>query len=147
MENSVEIREMRPQDVKRAAEIAAQATEAYTEKQLAECIADGINLPLTAFCGEKLCGVAVFQTAADEAELHGITVDKAQRGKHIGIALLRYGLCVLKQNGIKSVFLEVRKSNAAARGMYEKCGFYNCGERRAFYKNPPDDAVLMRKDI
>lgn len=147
MENNTEILRLKRGQARAAAEIAAQATEAYTENQLAECADNDTDLPLALFCNGRLCGIAVFQTAADEAELHAITVDRAFRGRHLGLALLQEGISLLKKKGIKSVFLEVRNGNAAARGLYEKCGFYSCGIRRAFYKNPPDDAVIMRADI
>ena len=39
--------------------------------------------------------------------------------------------------------LEVRVSNAAARGLYRTLGFRLVGLRRGYYKSPIEDALLM----
>ena len=41
----------------------------------------------------------------------------------------------------------VRRSNTAARSLYEKLGFCVTGERKGFYKNPKEDAVLMSRAL
>ena len=41
------------------------------------------------------------------------------------------------------ITLEVRKSNTVAIKLYEKMGFELVGERKAFYENPKEDAILM----
>jgi ribosomal-protein-alanine N-acetyltransferase len=38
--------------------------------------------------------------------------------------------------------LEVRESNASARGLYEKQGFREAGRRRGYYTDPVEDAIL-----
>lgn len=45
------------------------------------------------------------------------------------------------------VFLEVRESNAAARGLYLSCGFGEIGTRKNYYKLPTEDAILYKKDL
>jgi [ribosomal protein S18]-alanine N-acetyltransferase len=39
--------------------------------------------------------------------------------------------------------LEVRASNAAAIRLYRGAGFLETGNRRAYYRDPEEDAVLM----
>ena len=39
--------------------------------------------------------------------------------------------------------LEVRESNAAARSLYAHFGFVKVGERKDFYTEPTENAVLM----
>ncbi len=41
------------------------------------------------------------------------------------------------------VLLEVRASNSAAKHVYEKLGFNVYHERKDYYQNPREDAVLM----
>ena len=65
----------------------------------------------------------------------------------MGEALVRFALDALKQEGAAEVFLEVRSENLPARRLYEKLGFAALGVRRGFYSAPPDDAVVMRKDL
>jgi len=45
------------------------------------------------------------------------------------------------------VFLEVRESNAAARSLYGERGFEPVGTRRAYYRNPVEDALVLRLSL
>lgn len=45
--------------------------------------------------------------------------------------------------GIKSVYLDVRKSNDTAQALYQKHGFDYLGIRKNYYNNPPEDAMVM----
>ena len=47
--------------------------------------------------------------------------------------------------GCESAFLEVAKGNASAVKLYEKFGFEPIYIRNNYYKDPPDDAVIMKK--
>ena len=42
----------------------------------------------------------------------------------------------------RTILLEVRESNSAARKLYEKCGFVQSGRRQRYYKQPEEDAIL-----
>ena len=42
--------------------------------------------------------------------------------------------------------LEVRASNVPAISLYEKLGFYEVGRRKNYYRNPREDALIMRKE-
>jgi len=61
-----------------------------------------------------------------------------------GIAneLMRALIPCAKNEVASAILLEVRESNLAARGLYEKQGFREVGRRPAYYKNPAEDAIL-----
>jgi len=42
--------------------------------------------------------------------------------------------------------LEVRASNDPARLLYEKLGFQQAGRRPGYYRNPREDALILRKE-
>ena len=46
-----------------------------------------------------------------------------------------------------ALFLEVREGNFAARTLYASLGFFEVGMRRAYYKNPTENAVLYKKEL
>ncbi len=46
-----------------------------------------------------------------------------------------------------SVLLEVRPSNTAARRLYEKIGFSEAGSRPDYYREPAEDALLLKISI
>ena len=88
---------------------------------------------LTSYLG----GVSI----AGEAEIYRVAChpDKRRGGFCEGLVLLMEAL-----EEVETIYLEVRASNAPARALYEKCWFEVCGERKAYYENPTEDAILMR---
>jgi ribosomal-protein-alanine N-acetyltransferase len=58
--------------------------------------------------------------------------------------LLGEFLELARAEGAETVFLEVRASNQAARFLYEKWAFLEAGRRKAYYRNPVEDAVVCR---
>ena len=49
--------------------------------------------------------------------------------------------------GSQSLTLEVRASNASARSLYEKLGFEQIGCRKNYYRNPKEDALILKKTL
>lgn len=82
-----------------------------------------------------------------ESELLQIAVDNNFRKNHIGKTLLLELIKNLKDNNIKSIFLEVRESNVTALSFYSYFGFVELGIRKGFYNNPKEDAKILRLDI
>lgn len=82
-----------------------------------------------------------------EAEIHNIAVDPDCRGRGIGRTLLAALLDAGRQEGIASFTLEVRPSNEAARALYQRLGFVDCGRRRGYYANNQEDAIIMFKSL
>lgn len=83
------------------------------------------------------------RAAADEGEILTIAVSPEVRGQGIGRQLLDAALRQLVGRGARSVWLEVRPSNHAARAMYRSAGFSAAGLRRGYYRRPPEDALVL----
>jgi ribosomal-protein-alanine N-acetyltransferase len=94
-----------------------------------------------------IVGYSVSVHAADEAEIANLAVAAAARRRGIATALLRNLVSDAKRRGAKSIFLEVRESNVAARRLYAAHGFTEVGRRSRYYQKPVEDALLMRKDL
>jgi len=92
-------------------------------------------------------GFLIAQHVGPEWELENIVVDREIQGKGIGTQLLNELLNHAKQVNSEAVFLEVRESNEAAKGLYEKLGFQAGGRRKSYYNNPLEDAILYRKTL
>ena len=84
--------------------------------------------------------------AADEAEIANIAVAEHARGAGIGALLLDAALAEARRRAARYVFLEVRESNAAARALYAARRFVEVGRRRAYYRRPQEDALVLRRD-
>jgi ribosomal-protein-alanine N-acetyltransferase len=80
-------------------------------------------------------------------ELENIVVAPAFRRKGLATLLLTALLTRARETNSESVFLEVRRSNQAARALYARLGFEESGRRRLYYADPADDAVLYRLDL
>jgi ribosomal-protein-alanine N-acetyltransferase len=89
-------------------------------------------------------GFLVAQHLPPEWELENIVVAPTARRNGLGKRLLDSLLDAAKKTNSTAVFLEVRESNAAARTLYKRTGFEQTGHRKAYYKNPSEDAVLYR---
>lgn len=95
----------------------------------------------------EMIGFLVALHVAREWELENIVVAPAARRRGIGRQLLDTLLTTARETNSASMFLEVRESNVAARGLYEKLGFRQTGHRLAYYVNPSEGAILYRTDL
>jgi ribosomal-protein-alanine N-acetyltransferase len=86
----------------------------------------------------------VARTLQHQWELENMALLPERQRKGVGQALMRVLLDVAHHHGAEAIFLEVRQSNSHARILYERCGFQPSGERKQYYSNPPEDAVLYR---
>ena len=95
----------------------------------------------------QVVGFCILQPVLDEANLLLMAIDPSQQGKGLGYKLLDESIQQLKNNPIQ-IFLEVRESNTAAVGLYEKIGFHQIDLRKNYYPNPDgsrEHAVIMVK--
>ena len=84
---------------------------------------------------------------ADEGEILNLGVAPAHRRRGLARALVEHTLAALRGRGVRSVFLEVRESNVAARHLYERLGFAPVGKRAGYYRRPTEAAVVLRAAI
>lgn len=148
MMQRVEFRLVRPEETALIREIAALdrlsvGADAWSEDTLSEeCGRDGGFVLACLTPNAELCGFAVFSAVLDEGCLNSIAVCEGFRRQHIGEGLISEMFEILRKQGVKTVSLEVRESNAAARGLYEKAGFSCQGVRKNFYREPRENAVI-----
>jgi [ribosomal protein S18]-alanine N-acetyltransferase len=96
---------------------------------------------------EHVIGYVVAWFVADEAEIANLAVAPDRRGRGVGSRLLDAALVEARLAGARVVHLEVRDSNAAARALYGARGFLAVGRRRRYYRDPVEDALLLRRDF
>lgn len=95
--------------------------------------------------GEDVVGYAGMWLSADGGQITNIAVAPSHRRKGIASALLKRLCTVCEEEKAEAIMLEVRSGNNAAVSLYEKFGFKKVGERKNYYKNPTEDALLMTK--
>jgi ribosomal-protein-alanine acetyltransferase len=126
------------------------AEDVIVEKIIGENIAHGTEnaaVRHTRLADSQRLGFLVARQVSPEWELENIVVAPAIQRRGLGRQLLEAFLNHAKQTDSESVFLEVRESNLSARLFYEKAGFQHHGNRKSYYANPLEDAILYSKSI
>jgi ribosomal-protein-alanine N-acetyltransferase len=88
-------------------------------------------------------GYTVVWTMGHESELANVAVSDGARRQGVASALVRAAVSVARDRGSRRVFLEVRESNAGAAALYGRLGFTQVGVRRAYYRKPVEDALVL----
>lgn len=94
--------------------------------------------------GQLLGGCGLWLVAG-EGCIGNVAVAKEARRRGVGTGLMRHMLSEGDKEGLTAYTLEVRVSNAAAIGLYQKLGFVSEGIRPNFYEKPTEDAMIMWK--
>ncbi len=95
----------------------------------------------------SVAGYSVVWVSGEECELANLAVDPARRRAGLGTLLLDALLERAHEEALFVIFLEVRASNTAAQELYASRGFHEVGRRPMYYKNPAEDALLLRRDL
>lgn len=92
--------------------------------------------------GEALAFCACW-LLVDELHINSLAVAPGRRRAGIATGLMREVLAAARREGAGRATLEVRRSNDAARGLYERLGFVVEAIRPDYYTNPREDALIL----
>ncbi|MDO5410831.1 MAG: ribosomal protein S18-alanine N-acetyltransferase [Lachnospiraceae bacterium] len=144
--SEIQIRTMKAEDIAWAAQLEAELFgDAWTEAALMDTLRYRPETNFTAEADGVIVGYLLFMAAADEGELLRVGVSPKARRKGIASALMSHMESCAVSKGIATIWLEVRESNTAARALYEKTGFIEQGQRKKYYHDPVENAVIMSK--
>ena len=121
-------------------------TEAWSERSVASELSNPLSLWLVAMEGDRLAGYVGSQTVIDETDMMNVATHPDFRRKGVAEALVLELVALLREKGSHCLTLEVRASNDPAIGLYEKLGFQQVGRRKNYYRNPKEDALILRKE-
>ena len=143
IQNTVFLREMTESDI---TEIAELEKECFSEPWSEDSLKDELTNETARFYvlrdNEKLLGYIGANNICGEVYITNVAVNSACRSKGYGKKIVNH---LTRQSELEKalfVTLEVRKSNANAIALYEKCGFKKIGERKNFYSKPTEDALI-----
>ena len=94
-----------------------------------------------AYDGVEVIGFLAVQENLFEAEVLQIAVLPSYQGQGIASALFA------QLPADKEIFLEVRKSNQRAQAFYKKEKMVIIAERKAYYHDPVEDAIIMKREV
>ncbi|MFX4226792.1 MAG: GNAT family N-acetyltransferase [Porticoccaceae bacterium] len=98
---------------------------------------------------KKIQSYICYQATVPQVELLNLGVATEWQGQGIAFSLVSATMELLPAYA-ESVFLEVRRSNSSAIGLYKKLGFSKVGERVHYYaaaNGAREDALIYRYDF
>lgn len=141
------LEKMHPSHVAQIAELEKICfSDPWSERSIASELDNKLAFWLVATEGERVAGYIGSQTVMDETDMMNVAVHPDFRRRGIAEALVNGLVDALKTQGSHCLTLEVRTSNAPAIALYEKLGFSEIGRRKNYYRNPREDALILRKE-
>jgi ribosomal-protein-alanine N-acetyltransferase len=122
-------------------------SDPWSEASFREALTAPWTFGLIAESGRGPAGYLIGREVAGTGEVLNLAVSPEFRRRGIGGALLEAGLTTLRRRKVDEVFLEVRESNISAQALYLGYGFRPVGQRAAYYRNPKEDALVLRLEL
>lgn len=152
MEADVIIEAMTPGDIPAVLDIDADAfrvpwTPGLFEQELRCDFSRNFVARIDGARGRTVIGYIVCWLVAEEMHVQTLAVRRDMRRRGIASRLVAEMMHIARRAQICEASLEVRRSNLAARKLYEKFGFCVKGVRPAYYSDVGEDALIMAMDV
>ena len=118
----------------------------WSENSIVSELKNPLSLWLVAVDGRQVAGYVGSQSVMGEADMMNIAVSSRYRRMGIAQELVERLVTLLRDKDVYSLTLEVRASNEPAKALYSKLGFAPVGRRPNYYRNPKEDALILRKE-
>jgi GNAT superfamily N-acetyltransferase len=82
-----------------------------------------------------------------EPVLVGMFVDRGERGRGVGVALVEAVAAWARERGASRLYLWVTSTNSAAIALYDRCGFRPTGETKPLAHTPSLTELRMVQDL
>ena len=144
----MEIRKMNLQDAPAVAQLEiACFSDPWSENSIATELNSRLSYWLVAVEDGEVVGYIGSQSVLGESDMMNVAVHPDHRRKGIAQSLVQTLSMDLKERNNVCLTLEVRASNESAIALYEKLGFQQVGLRKNYYRNPKEDALILRKPL
>lgn len=117
----------------------------WSKQSLEEELNNETSLFLVAKEENEVIGYIGMSIVIDEGYIFNVAVRENHRNKGVATALINELVTYGKKNNFSFITLEVRESNLPAISLYSKFGFIKAGERKDYYSNPKENAILLTK--
>ena len=122
-------------------------SDPWSENSIATELNSRLSYWLVAVEDGEVVGYIGSQSVLGESDMMNVAVHADHRRKGIAEALIDALSAGLRERGNVCLTLEVRASNEPAKALYEKLGFIQVGRRPNYYRNPKEDALILRKTL
>ena len=121
-------------------------SDPWSENSVASELNNSLSFWLVATEDDAVVGYVGSQTVMGETDMMNVAVHPDYRRRGVARALIETLIQGLKERDSHSLTLEVRASNEPAIALYTDMGFQEVGRRRNYYRNPKEDALILRKE-
>ena len=121
-------------------------SDPWSVNSIASELGNKLSVWLVAIEDNSVVGYVGSQTVLGETDMMNIATHPDHRGKGIATSLIKELIAELTLRKSRSLMLEVRASNDTAIRLYHNLGFAEVGRRKNYYRNPKEDALIMRKE-
>ena len=143
----IKIERMTADRVSAVAELEALCfSDPWSENSVASELKNPLSVWLVATEEDRVVGYVGSQTVMGETDMMNVAVHPDHRRRGIARRLIEALIEALKTRDSHSLTLEVRASNGSAIALYADLGFEEAGRRRNYYRNPKEDALILRKE-
>ena len=118
----------------------------WSEKSIASELNNRLSCWLVALDGDSVVGYVGSQTVLGETDMMNIAVHPDYRKQGVATDLIQSLIDALSKQGSHSLMLEVRQTNEPAKNLYKSLGFETVGIRKNYYRNPRENALILRKE-
>lgn len=118
----------------------------WSVNSIASELDNRLSLWLVAVEADRVIGYVGSQTVLGETDMMNIAIHPDFRKQGIATQLIHRLVQALSEKGSHSLMLEVRASNEPANALYGNLGFETVGVRKNYYRNPREDALILRKE-
>lgn len=122
-------------------------SDPWSENSIAYELTSRLSYWLVAVDEGEVVGYIGSQSVLGESDMMNVAVHPDHRRKGVAEALITALSEGLKERGNVCLTLEVRASNEPAIALYDKLGFTQVGRRSNYYRNPKEDALILRKAL
>jgi [ribosomal protein S18]-alanine N-acetyltransferase len=119
-------------------------TRAMYEAELGNPVASRIFVVRTAHW--RVAGYCAAWFLTPDIHINNLAIRPEGRRQRLATILLTKVLEAARREGGERATLEVRRSNHAARSLYEGLGFRVRGVRRDYYTDPVEDALILWRE-
>lgn len=117
----------------------------WSRQSLEAQLGSDTSLFFTAVEQGEVIGYIGMSAVVDEGYIFNVAAEEKHRRRGVGSALIGELVTYCQKHSFSFLTLEVRPSNQNAVSLYSKFGFIKVGERRDYYSNPRENALLMTK--
>lgn len=144
----MEITHMTPEDVHEIAELDKRCFAIpWSEQSFCDETENSLAIYFVAKKDGKCVGYAGFWNVSGEGDITNVAVLPEYRRLGVGSSLIEAVIKRAVELKLTLLTLEVRKSNIAAQDLYLKYGFEVIGERKRYYSDNGEDALIMTKNM